>query len=215
MNKNKGGFSLTDLYHALKGQRDNFKPKMRKLLSVYGDEKISQIQICRRPISSVLNTIINFFSINKSHDKYFHLFYIFTLNNVHLILEKNQELNMDIYKPSNIDEIINIPLVDTTINTLLNNAIKEFGKNRILVYNAVSNNCQRFVMDIAIANNFFINADTALFILQNTKNLLPEWADKLTYTITNLANRANILIEGYGIKTLTNKQIKNILQINY
>lgn len=217
----KGGFNLEQhlkgIEEALKGVRMNFKPSMREILKTCGDIPIIEIYICRRPITSQFKKIVD--TINRYsgfegmvHDKLFHLFFILTLtNNKRIVLEKNEDLNIDYYKLSNVDEIRRIMTTrQYTMNELLKNAINTYGNKRIFEYDAFNTNCQKFVMDIIMANDIEVNQDDINFIIQDVKNLLPKWAQRLTHYITSFYNRLKMAIYGYGMKNIKNMGIKKI-----
>ena len=234
---------LEGLQKAIEGVRMNFKPSMRNILKNIGNTPIYKIYVCRRPLSSKFSMIINF--VNKitnyqgtAHDKLFHLFLILELiDNKKVMLEKNEDLNIEYYNKSNVDEVIELtsydPTKKITINELLRKAIEKHGNKKIFEYNAFSTNCQQFVIDILDANDIYIDDRIHDFILQDVKNLVPSWADKLAHGITSLYNRFKMIIQGYGIikpnycafcggytKNMrrhinTNDHYLNVLHINY
>jgi|SRR5208283_3190947 len=238
---------LEGLQKAFEGIRMNFKPSMRKFLKNIGNTPIYKISICRRPLSSKFSTIINVINTltasltkfkPKTHDQLFHLFLILELiDNKKIILEKNEDLHIEYYNKSNVDEVIDLtsydPKQNKTINELLNKVIEVYGKERIFEYNAFTTNCQRFVIDILKANNIYIDDNIHNFILQDVKNLVSSWADRLVYKITSFYNRFKMIIQGYGLldpnycsfcggyvynmkkHINTNNHYLNVLHINY
>jgi hypothetical protein len=216
---------IKGVMQAMKGIRYNFKPSMRKILQTVGDMKIRNIYVCRRPLSSKFKTLINIVNMasfrknNPQHDKLFHLFLILQLNDwSSVILEKNEDLNIDYYKPSEVDEVMFIKRdPDTTLSELLTNAIQIYGNNRIFNYDAFSNNCQRFVLDVLSANNIRITKEMNDFILQDVSKLVPQWGKKLAHLVTSAFNRVKMAIQGYGERTivLTNNDMLDLLNITY
>lgn len=209
------GSHIKGVVHALSGVRMNFKPEMRKMLEKYGNMPIKEMYVCRRPLRSQLKKIVD--TVNKytgfnsvSHDTLFHLFFIFVMmDGANLVLEKNEDLNFVGYVPSNLDEKIKIDLnkshkIDITISVLIYNAIAVYGEKRIFEYNAFSTNCQRFVIDVLYANKIMISDKDFDFIMQDVKNLVPVWANKLTHHITSFYNRIKLAVHGYGAGDATN-----------
>lgn len=224
-----GGFDfirhLKGIYYALKGTRKNFKPAMREILAKLGNIPIIEMYVCRRPLTQKFKKILEFINNasnfrGETHDKLFHLFIILRLeNNVTVMLEKNEDLNIDYYKASPVDERIQInfnpPL---TMNVMLANAISKYGNTRIFQYNAFSTNCQRFVLDVLEANGVQITQEIQTFILQDVRNLVPSWSQKLAFGITSFYNRLKMAFQGYGeldIRNMPNRQILQMLRINY
>jgi len=222
-----GGFDferhLKGIQEALKGVRMNFKPQMRQILEKEGEKKIIKLYVARAPIPSQIKKLADM--INKlsgfekiQHDKLFHLYLIIKLENmVSVVLEKNEELNMKYYKSSSIEEIKEI-FFDKNLNItqLLLNSIDTYGANRIFIYDALTTNCQRFVLDILTANNINVSNDIYSFIIQDVKNLIPTWAHKIANFITSAYNRFKMAIYGYGTLNIhycpiCNKNIKNII----
>lgn len=196
---------LKGIAHALKGVRMNFKPAMREILSKLGDIPVVDMAVCRRPLSSKFTSILGFFnkatgSKGETHDKLFHLMIVLSLSNGAVVqLEKNEDLNIDYYKKSTVDEVIQMQVPQqTTLNILLQNAISRFGNKRIFEYDAFSNNCQQFVMDVLVANNVQLNDVEKKFILQNVSELVPTWAQRIAHGVTSFYNRLKMAVVGYG-----------------
>lgn len=196
---------LSGIAHALKGVRTNFKPAMRDILSKLGDIPIVDMVVVRRPLSSKFNAIIGFIgkvtgSKGATHDKLFHLMLVINLSNGSVVqLEKNEDLNIDYYKKSTVDEVIPVQTPQgATLNILLQNAISKFGNNRIFEYDGFTNNCQKFIMDLLVANNVPLNPTETQFILQDVSQLVPAWAQRMAHGVTSFYNRLKMAITGYG-----------------
>lgn len=209
MNHVYAGFDIMQhiegIRKALEGIRMNFKPSMRELLKKVGQIPIIKIYVCRRPLSSKFSTIINFINKKETHDKLFHLFLILELQDGQkIMLEKNEDLNIANYKKSNVDEVIEIQSYNQTmmktINELLKNAIDTYGNKKIFEYDAFSTNCQQFVIDILGGSNIMIDNTTKNFILQDVKDLVPSWAQRLAHGVTSFYNRLKMMIQGYGLQ---------------
>jgi hypothetical protein len=117
------------------------------------------------------------------------------------LLEKNEDINLGKYEPSQIDEKIKIPIPPhskLTINRLLDNTVQTFSPERVFEYDPFSTNCQRFVMDILSANKIPLSQQDVDFILQDVKDLIPHWAKKLAHSVSNVYNRLKLVWEGHG-----------------
>lgn len=232
---------IKGITEAIKGVRMNLKPSVREILKREGDKRIHVIFVVRRPLSSVFSSLVDLtskisFFQNKTHDQLFHLFLVFKLEDDTLVvLEKNEDINMSIFKPSTVDESIKFNVIEpVTINMMLSKVISTYGTRRIFEYDAFSNNCQRFVMDFLISNGINLSQPETSFILQDVSKLAPDWARKLTHGVTSFYNRAKMAIFGYGLQykkgfcpacghnviywkkhMKSNSHIKNVLSIKY
>lgn len=86
-----------------KGLRLDYPPAARKLIEKHKDEKIVEIVVCRLPIKSYLNTILNWVSAGRfeqnikslNYDSAFHLFAkMKTDKGTSLLFEKNQVIKI-------------------------------------------------------------------------------------------------------------------------
>jgi hypothetical protein len=231
---------LKGITRAIYDIRLNIKPESRKIIKKYGDIPIIEMYVSRRPITSKYRTLLDY--ANKlsghepvPHDKLFHLFFIFVLeDNTKIIMEKNEDININYYDPSQIDETKKINIrYSPTINELFYNTIKKYGERRVFEYDPFSWNCQRFVMDVLESNNIHVTPTERKFILQKVKDIAPKWAQKLGKLSANIYNRLKMAIYGYGeypknycpvcnehIKNmnshmLTNKHFGNLLKIRF
>jgi hypothetical protein len=188
---------------AVLGTRMNIPPKMRKILKNVGDMKIrSIIDVGRIPINSMIQHVINGLSKQNNYDKLFHLFIVITLENGDVYrLEKNEQLNLMKWnkKPLKNETRIGLGIRGFhSLNSLINNAVEKFGRERLFKYRATSWNCQRFVLDILDASNIEMSGKYRNWILQNVKDLLPTYANKIANVGTDLKSKINLITEGYG-----------------
>lgn len=199
---------ISDVGYAIKGTRDDFKPSMRDLLKRDGDVVIKRIKVCRAPISSKIPALLNIY--NKivgfkapPHDQLYHLYIIFYLNNDHIVrIEKNQELNAEYYRNApEVEECVDVNLnKKISMNTMLKNVINVYGKDRVFRYDAFSNNCQRFILDLLLSNDIVVSTDLYKFIFQDVSDLTDNFGKKITSILTDLSNRMGIIISGKGIE---------------
>jgi hypothetical protein len=191
---------------ALKGTRTNLKPSVRELLKKIGDIQIISLDIIRTPLKAGVKMLLDTF--NKlgnlrdiSHDKLFHLFIVITLDNGEkYVLEKNEDINIKKYEPSQLDEGMHIENInkELTINILLGKTLEKVGEKRFYHYDAFSTNCQVFVLDVLKSNNIPFSEHLYHFILQNVSAMVPPWAEKVSSFFTDLANRGKIILQGEG-----------------
>ena len=185
------------------GTRNNFEPAMRSILSTMGNTPINTILIVRRPIKTITK-LVNVFGSNK-HDMLYHL--LMVINN-QWILEKRQELNMSTYQPQSIDQNYNnvIQVNGITTNQLLNNAINQYGNERIYHYSALKYNCQQFIIDLLTASNIPIDTNLKSFIYQDVNGVVPKPVEKFLNFGTDLKNKMDLITRGYGL--VNNRYIK-------
>jgi hypothetical protein len=205
-----GGFDISryikGFYKAIVGNRDNLKPSVRDLLSQIGDKPINSLYVQRKPISSKITTILNItnnVSGNKEiHDDLFHLYIVVEIDNLLYKLEKNEDINLDRYQgdvsPQDNVKINNIPN-NLTLNSMIQNTINKIGEHDFFNYDAFSTNCQHFILNVLKSNNINISPELHKFIMQNVSDIAPEFSKKISYYVTSLKNRLNLISEGYGI----------------
>jgi len=201
--------------------RNDYPPKVRDIISKYGNEVISKLTLMRTPVPEVLTGSLSLFSfgkfgkrLNRSFDELFHLFLeITTTSGKRLSIEKNEVINMDVNPAkrakTETKNVINVPQ-HLTINDMLDNTKKYMG-NKYFKYSAKSNNCQDFLVSLFKANGIGDQEDMK-FIKQNTQQLFDDlpYLRKLSNTITDLGASINVLTTGKGIK----KNQKNIMLDN-
>ena len=137
-------------------------PQIRRFLEEHGTESISDMQVRRIPLGTLINTFLSYLTwgavkkeMEKYHyDKLYHLqLYIKTVEGTEVILEKNERINLlTNTKMNQFTEMMYVGFNKTiTINDLLANTQKLMGP-RFYPYNAVNNNCQVFISSVLTAN---------------------------------------------------------------
>jgi hypothetical protein len=200
--------------------RDDYPPKVRNILKKYGNEVIVSYKLKRVPVSSFLTNALNIVSLGEfnkrykesDYDQLFHLFLeMTTASGKRISVEKNEVINMDISPPTRPKEEVeditsNIP-DGLTINELMNNTKKRMGDTKFFNYSAKSSNCQDMIINILDANDIgdesnreFVKQDTD-FLFEN----LP-FLRKFSNTVTTLGARANVVIQGQGLKRSNKKK---------
>jgi hypothetical protein len=207
-----GGGTFEDTYNKAPSE-------IKKLLTNFGDYKITKLQIIRRPIESALIKLSNILSMGKvvksmkkKHiDEFYHLGFQITAEHpddkdqVHLLLERYTRVGVEyIEKPQNFknDEFINIPIhKNITLAEFIINGVSEGQKKHphYWIYNFETNNCQDFVMDMMTANNLWQDRRWMQWVKQPIQNVFPKWMGKHLITpLTNIGTRLDVWMNGQG-----------------
>jgi hypothetical protein len=203
----------TNYVNAIIKGRNDLPPKVRDILSKYGDNLIDTITICRTPVPGILTGALSAISggafgqalKNSPYDKLFHLFIRISIDNgMVLTMEKNEVINMDIDPPIPKDteqKSVNIPL-GMTSNELMEGA-KRIQGGKFFNYSARDNNCQDFILAIFNGSNIG-NQEDRDFIKQDTKGLFGDNVGlrKFSNTVTDLGGIANTVMTGAGIENI-------------
>lgn len=249
----KGGSEITQIpMEEFTREKQFMKPNniplpIKKILNTYGDYIVKRYDIVRIPLQEVLKNAINLITLGKLKknafnagvDEMFHLFMVFTIykhdkkDTKYILLEKNQRIMAEVssnpIKPKENQEILNVqvlgdrPLI--TYFILAENYGEKRNPNWFWRYNAITANCQVFVVSFTDANTLTNNG-----MLQPPKGWM-EWvlqpADKLIRSkflrrfmlgITDLGAVVDKLMKGGKteqskqiIGGLTDEQLKSFL----
>ena len=213
-NKVKEMKQVVDVVNKVIHGRKTLSPKVENILTKIGDAVISGIRIGRTPVSSLITGMIKVFS-DTPYDKLFHLFLVLSTNKGEVLLEKNEVINMDLNPNIKAEYITlqNIPN-NITVNELLHNTQKRMG-NKFIPYSAYNNNCQDFIKNVLQSNDINEGLD---FVKQDTEDIFREHPNlrKFSNTITDIAGRADIVLQGGEIDKKNNglysDQIEKILK---
>ncbi len=190
--------------------RNDYPPKVRELLTKYGNEVLNTATIVRAPVPSLLTNALSLVSggqfgknlANSPYDTLFHLRLDFTTQNGNkFMIEKNEVINMDknpsMPKDAQKKEVQ--PISSISINVMLENAKNSMG-GKYFNYSARDNNCQDFILAILNANQFGNDTDRE-FVKQNTKELFNNMPAlrKFSNTITDLGAKVNEITTGRGL----------------
>jgi hypothetical protein len=196
----------------LSGVRRDYPPSVRKVIKDIGARPIARMVVRRDPIPSFLSYAVDLLTLGQfgkaqqdaNYDKMFHLCIEFELaKGPRYVLEKNEVISVALARaPTKDTQIATIGMqsaLDNTLNGLLK-AGQGVMKERWFVYNALTNNCQDFILGILQGNQQITPALTA-FVKQPLESIaasLPEYADKLFQGVTDAAAVGNVVIEGRG-----------------
>jgi len=193
--------------------RNDYPPKVRKIISQYGDKIITGINLGRTPLGKPLMTALqlasgNTFSQkleNTPYDKLFHLFACIELgSSSKIILEKNEVINTEnnckLPKETESRVITSSSIPSgLTLNDALNNTKERMGSN-FFTYSAKDNNCQDFIVAFLTANNIGDETDKS-WVKQETKVLFEgnDRLRKIANTLTDIGARVDVLKQGTGV----------------
>lgn len=197
-------------------------PSLKEVMKSKGDQIITSIMLRRNPVSSLITGAMNAVSLGsfqknldkQPYDKLFHLAILIQTANTKFLLEKIERVNVSysIGSPEGL-ETLNVPLNGKEIKVfdLINNTLLQMGKNKFLDYDAVTNNCQVFIMNV-LDSNGLLNDGNQSWVKQNTEVLFKgnKTLAKISKKLTDIGASANVLMHGGNIKK--NYENNNISQ---
>jgi uncharacterized cupin superfamily protein len=189
---------------------DGYNNLSKKTIELYGNKKIERMQIYRTPIQKYIETALNVISVGKwktlkaknGYDTFFHLALVLTLEGgKNVIVEKNDVVNISTEYQTNKDtQIMDVPLKgkSITLNELLNKTRERLGDKKYFEYDALSDNCQKYIQALLTDANL-INPDIDKFIYQDVGGILKEapTLSRFARGITDLSATFNKIM-GYG-----------------
>lgn len=192
------------LLDSIRDVKSKYPESVQRILNAVGNQKVSNIKICRSVVPKYLETLLNLLSfgqfnkakIKNNFDTFYHLYMTFDVNNKKYMLEKNQVINLS-DRPRKCDESINISGGGFTLNEMLENARQKLGDNNFFTYDAFERNCQAFITAILKANNLS-TSESEKFIYQNIEGLkkdLPSYLPKVTKFLTDVGGIADTAIQ--------------------
>ena len=184
--------------NALISGRKGISPNVDKFLRDHGDEPVTEMIISRNEISSLLIGSMKLISTQfreRVSSKLYHLKLLIKTSHSNISLEKNEVITTSPYhmnyKAENM--YVNFP-PGITIDIILQNTRDKMGGS-FLTYSARDNNCQNFILAL-LQSNFLDNPRNVLFTKQSTSDLFDVNLRKITNTITDVAQKIDIIREG-------------------
>ena len=179
--------------------RDGISPNVDKFMRDHGDEPILEMIISRNVVSSILTGSMKLISTQfregVGSNKLYHLKLLIRTTHSNISLEKNEVITISPYQMNYKAENMYVHFPPgITINIILQNTRNKMG-NSFLTYSARDNNCQNFVLSLLEANGLS-NSQNVLFTKQSTSALFSTEMRKLTNTITDIAQKVDIIREG-------------------
>lgn len=184
-----------------KPRLDSYNNTSTATLNQYGNMPIKSLTIYRTPISSMLNTALNFVSLGKwnelrqkyGFDKLFHLALVANVGAKNIIIEKNEAINISTtYKTDKDTETFPIDLGGKvfTANEMLDKARKNVGDKTFFDYDAFNKgeatNCQGFIKILLEAVGLY-SQPAKDFLFQDLENIykeLPSYVPKVAKAFT-------------------------------
>lgn len=209
----------------ISGKRYDYQPNDRKLMAEIGNQLVDGICIYRVPLDKNLNKAVNAITLgkfqefkkNNNYDDMFHLYAVAKLaNGEYVKFEKNEVINLDKVNYSTLPQEqqykldVNIDNGEPKVSfqEMLNKTLKSMGEDRYWKYDPLQNNCQNFIYNVMLANNWVNNNPKIKdFVLQSTNQLSQQLSDAqkgIMSGITKLGARFNILLKGKGFGDVIN-----------
>ena len=178
-----------------------------RLIKQYGDKKVVQVVILRKPVNSGVQKLLNLITLGgfnrakneMKYDEVYHLYVNMTLDNGQTIgIEKNQLVNVaGAGFPTAGLEASN--MLKINCNVVFKDMIEkaeQAGGDTFYRYNAVTANCQRF---ISVLMNSSGISGTDAFVMQDATQLIKNSGLKRLATgITDIAALGERAIYGHG-----------------
>lgn len=214
----KGVSAITSRLRAFSGVRLDYSPQIRQFLQANGESVITGLTVYRAPVEKYVKTLANIVSIgkfkqllDKSYDEVYHLFLKIELNkggtSYSIIIEKNAVISIKPFSPNDIVNAESYVLKDIPPNLTLNNFLSKAQNSttpeQYFKYDALSTNCQAYILILLEANGLInSNPGAKQFIYQDMQTLrqqLPSFSQKVMKGITDLAGVADVVRYGYGL----------------
>ena len=179
--------------------RMGISPNVDKFQKDHGDEPVLEMIISRNVVSNILTgsmkLIVTQFRERAGSDKLFHLKLLIRTTHSNISLEKNEVITISPYKMNYNAENLYVTFPPgLSINILLQNTRDKMGGS-FLSYSARDNNCQNFILAL-LQSNFLDNPRNVLFTKQSTSDLFDVNLRKITNTVTDIAQKIDIIREG-------------------
>lgn len=187
--------------------RTSMPSVVKNLVDKYGTEKVTDIQIARTPVNSVITGVLNALSGDTidqnmkklNYDNIYHLYMIVTLESGYKFkIERNESISVSSGDVSSNSEVINVPIKPVSLSDLIEKGSS--GNSSFWTYSS-TNNCQRFVADL-LSKNGMMTTELKNFILQDANELLSDspLVQKIADTVPDIFDRLKILAFGAGKK---------------
>jgi len=175
--------------------------KVQNFLNKHSNEVMSNIRVCRVPISSTLNKVLDVISLGswssakkkQNYDNMFHLYLSFTLGGKRVILDKQSNITIALSNKECKDSMPVPSSGELTLKTFLERGRKRVGDAKFFPYNAMNNNCQDFLWNLLVANKLSTPA-LIKFIKQDIGELAKD-VPGFTKKIADAATKASGLAE--------------------
>ena len=182
---------------------------VERLLDKNKDRVISKITIFRLPLADALvkalnaltdNSVKQFLKKNEKYDSLFHLgMFLETTDGKFYVLDKQQNMSFVVAKKTflkqkdiELSPVSNLP-AGLTIGGLFDAGRKRM-KSKYYTYNALSNNCQKFVAENLDAIGASYDRDWVVQNLEQLAKKLPLWQKKFSVFATDAAREMDKVV---------------------
>ena len=178
-----------------------------KLIKQYGDKKVLQVVILRKPVNTGVQKLLNLITLggyNKAkkemnYDEVYHLYLNITLDNGKTIgIEKNQRVGVASagFPTSNVEPSNMLKLSCSVLLKDMIEKAEQAGGDTFYRYNAVTANCQKFI-NVLMNSSGITGTDN--FVMQDATQLIKNSGLKRIATgITDIAALGERAIYGHG-----------------
>ena len=187
--------------------RQHAPPSIRSLVEKMGSTPITHIDVCRTPLAGGVRKFINLITLGGfeaarkrlGYDKIFHLYMLLTFADGKTVrIDKNETVQVN--SPADHGGTClsaGNPGID--LKTFFEKGEAKAGsQNAYWVYNPITANCQKFVMD-SLSGCGLITSSLKTFIFQDAAQLVKsEPIRKVLTSVTNIAGRADTVLHGQG-----------------
>ena len=191
--------------------RDGYSPSVTAIIEKFADQEVKSIELHRKVLSTVYTGLLNVLTLGEFNkrlkdqpkDKLFHIsMWVKLANGKTVLVEKNEVINMKVNpKKEKEEEVQPAGAVPTGLKfgEMLDKTQNQMG-GKYFTYSARDNNCGNYIEGVLKANGMN-TADTHAFIGQDAKAILKGYPriSKVMNTITDIAGRANVVVEGGGM----------------
>lgn len=199
------------LFDIFRGERTWAGPSARDVIQQYGDWIIVNISVCRNPIMNAFQSAMNAISFGgfnssmkkQGYDKMFHLYMIVDIidtNNVmkRVLLERNHVVKIQVFEniPKKAIDCIHIEAYPIRFDYFILHPAELYG-NAFWTYDAVTRNCQNFILTILNAHELLSPSITS-FVKQDVDNILAGYPRLLVKALTQLAGVGDRVLYGSG-----------------
>ena len=211
-------YNAYDTYKTFtQGREQGLPPYSRDTLKKYGNHRVVNAILFRRPIPSALTYALKLYIDNNkvfttSYDKLFHLGIMLILDNGIIIsVDKNQVINIKkIDKIENQSSRTGTEIQEVNLNNhiysldqVISNTRTRMG-DKFEVYNAFTSNCQDLILNLLESNKYGNKSDRE-FVKQNLEELIKNirfypYFQAFLQGFTDLARLSDILFYGKGRK---------------
>jgi hypothetical protein len=211
--------SFSDLQKIDDFSRKNFSPGVRAILLQCGNDIVTNIRVCRDPVSESTEGLLNTVSLGVwnqlkkkyGYDRFFHLYMLFDAGGKTLMIEKNQTINLSYYYKACKDSMEVSPGGTFTLNQMLEKTKARMGEYDFFMYDPLTTNCQNFIMNILEANSIS-SPSIKEFVYQDLKDMLkelPSYVGPVARGLTNVARVIDTALQNSVYDTNGNEGTEN------